>query len=54
MKKKFVVFANEDALKYQVINSETLKVQFEHDEEDEAKKECSLMNENAELERTYE
>lgn len=45
MKDKFTVVANDDALKYQVIETASKKVKYEHDTESEALTVCALMNE---------
>jgi hypothetical protein len=45
--KKYDVIANDDAMKYQVIDTKSsrYKVMFEDDGESEAKEICELMNE---------
>lgn len=45
--KKYNVIANDDAMKYQVIDTKSsrYKVMFEDDGESEAKEICELMNE---------
>jgi hypothetical protein len=43
--KKYKVIANDDAMKYQVIDSHTLRVKYEHDGENIALEICNLMNE---------
>lgn len=43
--KKYLVIANDDAMKYQVIDTDTSKVKYEHDAENQALEVCHLMNE---------
>lgn len=45
MVKKYIVIANDDAMKYQVIETDTSRMKYEHDAEREALEVCELMNE---------
>lgn len=56
MMKKYRVMANDDALKYEVVHTESLEVKYEHDSKREADSVCELMNESHSelLERVFE
>lgn len=44
MKNKYTVVANDDELKYQVIETESVRTLYEHDSKREAEIVCKLMN----------